>query len=88
MSTSTPNPSAAERELMTTADVHDASNIATATLRYWRHASVGPPSFRLGGKVFYRRSAVMAWIQAQEAATTRGDATAAVAPVVESDGPQ
>lgn len=47
-------------------------NIAEATLRYWRHTGVGPPSIKLGGLVRYRRSEVEAWIDAQ-AAQARGE---------------
>ena len=39
-----------------------------ATLRYWRHRSVGPPSARIGRRVVYRVSDIEAWIDAQFAA--------------------
>lgn len=48
------------------------TGVAEATLRYWRHANEGPPSFKLGGRVVYRRSELERWITEQEAATVRG----------------
>jgi hypothetical protein len=47
------------------------------TLRQWRHRGVGPRSFRLAGKVVYRRSDVEAWIAEQEQATAAGGTPAA-----------
>lgn len=59
-------------ELMSTGQVSESYSIAEATLRYWRHKGDGPPSFRLGRRVVYRRSDVEKWLTAQEAATVRG----------------
>jgi hypothetical protein len=44
------------------------------TLRYWRSANEGPPSFTLGprGRVVYRRSELEAWLAEVEQATRRG----------------
>lgn len=47
------------------------------TLRQWRHRGYGPRSFRIGGRIGYRRSDVEAWLRAQEAATAVGDAGSA-----------
>ena len=46
------------------------------TLRYWRANGEGPPSFKMGRRVVYRRSEVEKWIAEQEAATLRGGRTA------------
>ncbi|MBH5141436.1 helix-turn-helix transcriptional regulator [Rhodococcus erythropolis] len=59
-------------EYLTTAQLSGAYTIPVATLRYWRHKGDGPPSFRLGRRVVYRRADVDEWLRAQEAATTRG----------------
>ncbi|WP_454198218.1 helix-turn-helix transcriptional regulator [Nocardia sp. Marseille-Q1738] len=59
-------------ELLTTGRVETDYSIPAGTLRYYRHNNTGPASFRLGRRVVYRRSAVEAWIAAQEAASTRG----------------
>lgn len=60
--------SVATDELLTTAEVSDVLKTPVATLRYWRHNGSGPRSFRLGPRrVMYRRSDVLAWLEAQYA---------------------
>jgi DNA-binding transcriptional MerR regulator len=61
-----------ESDLMTTKDVETDFGIPVGTLRYYRSSGVGPASFRLAGRVRYRRSEVLAWIAQQEQATRRG----------------
>ncbi|ORW27572.1 transcriptional regulator [Mycobacterium paraense] len=56
---------------MSTNEVSALTGIKQSTLRYWRHCDEGPPSFAMGGRVMYRRTAVMAWIEQQEQATRR-----------------
>lgn len=60
--------------ILTVTQVSDETLTPVGTLRYWRHNGTGPESFKLGRRVVYRRSAVDAWIAAQELATTRGGA--------------
>jgi hypothetical protein len=36
-----------------------------AILRYWRHLGIGPHSFKIGRRVFYRADDVYAWLDAQ-----------------------
>ena len=60
------------RELMTTKDIENEYGIPEGTLRYYRSTGVGPASFRLGGRVRYRRAEVLSWIAEQERATRRG----------------
>lgn len=60
------------RELMTTKDVEGEFGIPEGTLRYFRSTGVGPASFRLAGRVRYRREDVLAWIAEQERSTRRG----------------
>ncbi|MFB7858969.1 helix-turn-helix transcriptional regulator [Rhodococcus qingshengii] len=36
------------------------------TLRKWRYKKIGPPSFRLGGRVKYREGKLYKWIEEQE----------------------
>ncbi len=38
-----------------------------ATLRYWRHLGIGPHSFRIGRRVFYRAGDVYTWLDKQAA---------------------
>ncbi len=59
---------------MTTADVSHETGIPVGTLRYYRSNDTGPASFRLAGRVRYRRADVVAWVDAQEQATRRGGA--------------
>lgn len=61
-----------EASFLTTAQLSALTGVKQGTLRYWRHCDEGPPSFVLGGRVLYRLSEAMAWIQQQELATRRG----------------
>ena len=54
---------------LTTAQTSARLGIPEATLRWWRHRGVGPPSFRLGGRVFYRSVDLDTWEQEQYDAT-------------------
>ena len=38
-----------------------------STLRKWRLKKIGPASFRIGGRVAYRKDVLDAWLKAQEA---------------------
>lgn len=56
--------------LMTARDIEELTNgaIKEGTLRYWRHIGTGPKSFKLGArKVVYKKSDVVAWLEAQYA---------------------
>ena len=64
-------------ELMYQSEVAREYRIPEGTLRHWRSADKGPPSFRLGSsgtsRVMYRRSEVDRWFAAVEKETRRGD---------------
>ena len=60
------------RELMTTKDIENEYGIPEGTLRYYRSTGVGPASFRLAGRIKYRRADVLAWIAEQERTSRRG----------------
>ncbi|WP_326692370.1 MULTISPECIES: helix-turn-helix domain-containing protein [unclassified Streptomyces] len=47
--------------------------ISENTLYVWRHRRVGPPSFRMGGRVMYRVTALDEWIARQEDADSRSN---------------
>lgn len=47
--------------------------ISKNTLYVWRHRREGPPSFRMGGRVMYRVTALDEWIACQEAADSRSN---------------
>lgn len=55
-----------------TSKVSELTGVPVSTLRYWRHAGLGPASFTLGRRVVYRLSEVERWITEQEKATRRG----------------
>lgn len=59
--------------LMTTTDVSAELGIPVGTLRYYRSMGRGPMSFRLAGRVRYRREDVTAWVCEQERGTRRGE---------------
>lgn len=65
-------------DLLYTKQVAEEYGFNYGTLRYWRCANQGPPSFTLGprGRVVYRRSEVEQWIAGMEQVTRRGDDTA------------
>lgn len=47
--------------------------ISPNTLYVWRHRRQGPPSFRMGGRVMYRISALNEWVITQEQADSRSN---------------
>ena len=67
---------ASKAELMTTTEVSAELGIPVGTLRYYRSSGCGPVSFRLGGRIRYRRADVLAWIEAQERGSRRGQGVA------------
>lgn len=59
-------------ELLTTDETAAFLRRPLGTLAQWRHRRFGPPSFRVGGRVVYRRSQVERWLSDQERAAERG----------------
>lgn len=57
--------------LLTVDEVAEDTRIPAATLRFWRHKGTGPKSFKLGRRVVYRESDVLAWVEAQYASSDR-----------------
>ncbi|WP_147066920.1 helix-turn-helix domain-containing protein [Knoellia locipacati] len=57
---------------LTTSEASARLGVPAATLRWWRHRGEGPPSFRLGGRVFYRSEDLEEWEQEQYEATLVG----------------
>jgi len=58
MSTANPSPD----DLLTTEEVAEIFRVPVATIRKWRNERTGPPGFRVGKYVRYRRSAVDLYI--------------------------
>ena len=61
-------------KMLTEQDVVQMTGLARGTLAYWRHTGTGPISYKLGRRVRYDEADVLAWIQAQKTATSRGGA--------------
>jgi excisionase family DNA binding protein len=54
-------------DLLTVAEVADLLRTSDRTLRRWREEGIGPAYVRIGARyIRYRRSSVMAWLEAQE----------------------
>ena len=49
--------------LMTLMDLSEMLGVPVGTLYGWRHRGEGPPGYRVGRHVRYRRSAVEAWLE-------------------------
>ena len=54
---------------LTTNEASARLGVPASTLRWWRQRGQGPPSFRLGSRVFYRSTDLDAWEQEQYDAT-------------------
>lgn len=57
---------------LSTAQAADYTGLAESTLRYYRHAGIGPASYTIGSKVYYDLADLADWLAAQKAATLRG----------------
>lgn len=66
----------AVQSLVTVPEAAALLRMSESTLRYWRYAGLGPRSIRLGRRVFYRESDLLAWIEAEAARTARGGSEA------------
>lgn len=52
-----------QSDLLTVVEVAEMTRLSVGTLRYWRHTGTGgPPSFKLGRRVMYRRDDVENWL--------------------------
>ena len=57
---------------LSTAEAAKLAGVAESTLRYYRHAGIGPASYTIGSKVYYDLPDLTDWLAAQKAATLRG----------------
>jgi prophage regulatory protein len=55
-------------EYLTCEDLQTLTGTKASTWRYWASIGVGPASFKLGRRRVWKRSAVLAWLEAQERA--------------------
>jgi excisionase family DNA binding protein len=49
-------------EYMTTNEVAELCRTSPETVRYWRHVSKGPRSFKVGRRVLYPETDVRLWL--------------------------
>lgn len=56
-------------EYPTASDLAEFTGTPASTWRYWSMRGEGPPSFKIGRRRVWRRAAVLAWLEAQEAAS-------------------
>lgn len=64
----------AEDDLLTVQEVAALLRRPVNTIRTWRYQRSGPPSFRLGRRVMYRRGDVEEWVSIQRDVGLRRDA--------------
>lgn len=59
-------------DLLKSKEVAQLCRVEEPTVRWWRHAGMGPRSFKVNGAVRYRRVDVEAWLteQYERTATT------------------
>jgi predicted DNA-binding transcriptional regulator AlpA len=53
-------------DLLLLPEVAEITRRSVDTLRWLRHRGEGPPGFRMGRRVVFRRGSVMEWIAQQE----------------------
>ena len=51
--------------MMTLTDLAELLGVPVTTLYQWRHRGEGPPGYRVGRHVRYRRAAVEGWLETQ-----------------------
>ncbi|KUI29472.1 hypothetical protein AU196_03835 [Mycobacterium sp. IS-1742] len=56
-------------EFLSAADLEKLTGTPKATWRYWAHTGYGPQSFKIGRRRVWRKAVVLAWLEAQEAAS-------------------
>jgi hypothetical protein len=61
-------PTMAGFEYINTEEFAEIARTSPATVRYWRHIGYGPAGVRLGRRVLYSRTEVLAWIENERAA--------------------
>jgi predicted DNA-binding transcriptional regulator AlpA len=54
--------------LLTTSEVAEICRTVPGTVRYWRHAGIGPKGFRLARRVVYPEPEVRRWLAERRAA--------------------
>jgi prophage regulatory protein len=55
-----------DAEYLSAPDLEQWTGTKAATWRYWAHLGIGPPSMKLGRRRVWKRSTILAWLEAQE----------------------
>jgi predicted DNA-binding transcriptional regulator AlpA len=58
-----------ECDYMSSDDLEELTGIKASTWRYWASIGEGPASLKLGRRRVWKRATIMAWLEAQEAAS-------------------
>lgn len=58
-----------ESEYLDSVDLEGMTGTPASTWRYWAHIGAGPTSFKIGRRRVWKRSTVVEWLAAQEAAS-------------------
>lgn len=58
----------AQDAFLTTSEVASRYRTSPSTVRYWRHAGIGPRGVKIGTKVLYRESELLRWERERESA--------------------
>jgi predicted DNA-binding transcriptional regulator AlpA len=53
-------------DLLRLEEVSEITRLSPSTLRWLRHRGEGPPAFKLGRRLMFRRSAVLDWVRQEE----------------------
>lgn len=53
-------------ELMTKGELASYLHLSSKTISEWNATGYGPPRLRVAGRVYFRKSQVKAWLDAQE----------------------
>jgi prophage regulatory protein len=61
-----------QADYLGSAALEQMTGIPASTWRYWVLTGTGPKSFKIGRRRVWKRSEVVAWLAAQEAATGTG----------------
>jgi prophage regulatory protein len=55
-----------DNEYLSAAQLEQITGTKASTFRYWASIGEGPPSFKLGRRRVWKRSAALAWLADQE----------------------
>lgn len=66
----------ADPEWLTTPEVAELLRVSVRTIHDWRQTHVGPPAYRVGRQLLWKRHEVTAWVEQQRDANEPATAAA------------